>query len=83
MLPVTIGAGLMPGEGTSVAPRPIPRGEIGDAVLLPSGEVAPTTGVGSAIPVTCASAPPSARKARQAAIKRYLTGVLHCREAMH
>jgi hypothetical protein len=83
MLPVTIGAGLMPGEGSSVAPRPIPKGEIAAPVLLPSGEVVPTVGVGSAIPVTCASAPPLARKARQAAIKRYLTGLLHCREAVN
>ena len=73
MLPVTVGAGLMPGEGSSVAPRPIPTGEIDDPVLLPSGEVVPTVGVGRAIPVTCASAPPLAKKARQAATRQYLT----------
>jgi hypothetical protein len=78
MLPVTIGAGLMPGEGSSVAPRPIPTGEIDVPAVLPSGEVAPTVGVGRAMPVTCASAPPPAKKARQAATKQYLTGVLHC-----
>lgn len=81
MLPVTIGAGLMPADGSSVAPRPIPSGVIGDPVLVPSGEVVPTVGVGRAIPVTCASAPPPAKKARQAAMKRYLTGVLHCRRS--
>lgn len=79
MLPVTVGAGLMPGEGSSVAPRPIPIGEIGVPAVLPSGEVEPTVGVGRAIPVTCASAPPLARKARQATTRRYLTGVLHGR----
>lgn len=70
----------MPGEGSSVAPRPIPKGEIGDPVLLPSGEVAPTVGGGRAIPVTCASALPPAKKPRQATTRQYLTGVLRCRE---
>jgi hypothetical protein len=51
MLPVTTGAGLRPAEGSSVAPKPIPIGEIGEPVVLPSGEVAPTVGVGTAIPV--------------------------------
>ncbi|RXT37813.1 hypothetical protein B5V03_31685 [Bradyrhizobium betae] len=51
MLPVTTGAGLRPAEGSSVAPKPIPIGEIGEPVVLPSGEVAPTVGVGAAIPV--------------------------------
>jgi len=81
MLPVTTGAGLMPGEGSSVASSPMPRGEIGAPVVLPSGEVAPNVGVGRAIPVTCASAPPPAKKARQATIRQYLTGVLHCRRS--
>jgi len=81
MLPVTTGAGLMPGDGSSVAPRPIPTGEIGVSAALPSGEVAPTVGVGRAIPVTCASAPPPAKKARQATTKQYLTGILHCRRS--
>jgi len=81
MLPVTMGAGLMPGEGSSVAPRPIPTGEIDDPVPLPSGEVVPIVGVGRAIPVTCASAPPPAKKARQAATRQYLTGVLHGRRS--
>lgn len=78
MLPVRTGAGLMPGDGSSVAPRPIPNGDSGDPVPLASGEVAPTVGVGTAIPVTCASAPPPAKKARQAATRQYLTGGLHC-----
>jgi len=81
MLPVTTGAGLTPGEASSVAPRPIPTGEIGAPAVLPSGEVTPIVGVGRAIPVTCASAPPPAKKATQAATKRYLMGVLHCDEA--
>ena len=49
MLPVIVGAGLMPAEGSSVAPKPMP---IGATVVPPSGEVAPTVGVGTAIPVT-------------------------------
>ena len=73
MLPVTVGAGLTPDEGSSVAPRPIPTGEIGAPVTLPSGEVAPTAGVGRAIPVTCASAVPDAKKARHAVINQLLT----------
>lgn len=81
MLPVTIGAGLMPGEGSSVAPRPIPTGDIGAPAVLPSGEVVPTVGVGWAIPVTCASAPPPAKKARQAATRQHLTGGLHGRRS--
>jgi hypothetical protein len=52
MLPVMVGAGLIPAEGSSVAPKPMPIGEIGEPVVLPSGEVAPTVGVGTAIPVT-------------------------------
>jgi hypothetical protein len=48
---VTRGAGLIPAEGSAVAPKPMPIGEIGEPVVLPSGEVAPTVGVGTAIPV--------------------------------
>ncbi|RXG86203.1 hypothetical protein [Bradyrhizobium vignae] len=60
MLPVALGAGLIPGEASSVAPKPIPAGEIDAPVALPSGEVAPTAGVGVAIPATCANAAPAA-----------------------
>ncbi|MET3905800.1 hypothetical protein ABID59_000121 [Bradyrhizobium sp. S3.3.6] len=81
MLPLTIGAGLRPAEGSSVAPRPIPSGEIAAPAVLPRGEVIPTVGVGRAIPVTCAIAPPSAKKARQARTKQYLTGIPHCRRS--
>jgi hypothetical protein len=64
MLPVTLGAGLIPGEASSVAPKPIPERPIGPPVALPSGEVAPTVGVGRANSVTCANAVPVAKKAR-------------------
>jgi len=67
MLPVTVGAGLMPGEASSVAPNPIPEGPTSAPVAPPSGDVAPTVGVGCAIPVTWANAVPVANKARQAA----------------
>jgi hypothetical protein len=59
----------------------MPIGEIGEPVVLPSGEVTPSVGVGRAIPVTCAIAPPPAKKAKQATTKQYLTGIPHCRRS--
>jgi hypothetical protein len=50
------GAGLMPGDTISVAPRGMPVGETAEPVPIPSGEVASMVGVGLAIPVTCAMA---------------------------
>jgi hypothetical protein len=51
--PVTpVGAGLMPGDTISVAPRGMPVGETAEPVPIPSGEVASMVGVGLAIPVT-------------------------------
>jgi hypothetical protein len=55
-VPVTppVGAGLIPGDASSVAPRGMPVG--GEPAPKPSGEVAPMVGVGVAIPPTCAMA---------------------------
>ena len=50
------GAGLMPGDTISVAPRGMPVGETAEPAPNPSGEVASMVGVGLAIPVTCAMA---------------------------
>jgi hypothetical protein len=54
--PVTIGAGLTPGDAISVEPKGMPVGETVDPVVMPSGEVAPMLGVGLTIPLTCALA---------------------------
>jgi hypothetical protein len=51
-----VGAGLIPGDASSVEPSGIPVGETVEPVPIPSGEVAPMVGVGVAIPVTCATA---------------------------
>jgi hypothetical protein len=51
-----VGAGLIPGDASSVDPSGIPVGETVEPVPIPSGEVAPMVGVGVAIPVTCATA---------------------------
>jgi hypothetical protein len=50
------GAGLIPGDAISVAPRGMPVGETVEPAPIPSGEVAPMVGVGVAIPLTCAMA---------------------------
>jgi hypothetical protein len=55
-VPVTRGAGLTPGDAISVEPKGIPVGETVEPVVMPSGEVAPTVGVGLTIPLTCALA---------------------------
>jgi hypothetical protein len=52
MVPVTpAGSGLTPGEPISVEPSGIPAGEL----ATPSGEVAPTAGVGVTVPSNCPS----------------------------
>jgi hypothetical protein len=56
IVPVTMGAGLTPGDAISVEPRGIPVGETVEPVPKPSGEVASMVGVGLAIPLTCAMA---------------------------
>lgn len=63
IVPVTlpVGAGLIPGDASSVAPSGMPVGETVEPVPRPSGEVAPMVGVGLAIPPTCAMAALQAR----------------------
>jgi hypothetical protein len=70
------GAGLTPGDAISVEPSGIPVGETGEPVVaMPSGEVAPTVGVGLAMPLTCAIAVlQTTSAARIAAINGNLTG---------
>lgn len=48
--------GLTPGVESSVAPSGMPVGPTGAPMVLPNGDVAPTVGVGDAMPVTCAKA---------------------------
>jgi hypothetical protein len=51
------GAGLTPGDAISVEPSGIPVGETCEPVAaMPSGEVAPTVGVGLTMPLTWARA---------------------------
>jgi hypothetical protein len=50
-----VGAGLTPGDASSVDPSGIPVGAT-EPAAVPSGEVAPMVGVGVAIPPTCATA---------------------------
>jgi hypothetical protein len=53
---VPAGAGLSPGDASSVAPMGIPIGATGEPGAMPSGEVAPIPGGGLPIPPTCAKA---------------------------
>jgi hypothetical protein len=70
------GAGLMPGDAISVEPSGMPVGETGEPVAaMPSGDVAPTVGVGLTMPLTCAIAALQTKNAaRIAAIEDNLTG---------
>src|SRR5712671_239584 len=56
MVPVTVGAGLTPGDAISVEPRGMPVWDTAEPVPKPSGEVVPIVGVGLAMPLTCAVA---------------------------
>jgi hypothetical protein len=77
-----VGAGLMPGDASSVAPIGIPVGETDEPDVTPSGEVAPMVGVGAAIPLICAMATLQTKSVgRIAAINDNLTGVLRLRTA--
>jgi hypothetical protein len=69
----TAGNGLTPGEAISVAPSGMPVPPTPLLGPMPSGEVAPTVGVGAAIPVTCAMAAPLAKKTTQAVMSEFLT----------
>jgi hypothetical protein len=73
-VPVTLGAGLTPGDAISVEPKGMPLGETVEPVVVPSGEVAPILGVGLTIPLTCALATlQTASAGRTAAINAALT----------
>jgi hypothetical protein len=80
IVPVTpVGSGLTPGEVISVAPSGIP---VGEPAAMPSGEVAPTVGVGVTVPSncpsTCAMATLQTKSAgRTAATNKSLIGILH------
>ena len=81
-VPVTMGAGLTPGDAISVEPKGMPVGETAEFVVMPSGEVTPMVGVGLTIPLTCALAALQTTSAgRTAAINATLTRIL--RFAMH
>jgi hypothetical protein len=80
--PVTVGAGLTPGDAISVAPRGMPVGDTVEPVPKPSGEVAPIVGVGAAIPLTCAMTPLQTKSAgRTAAISETRIGILRFKTA--
>jgi hypothetical protein len=80
--PVTVGAGLTPGDAISVAPRGMPVGDTVEPVPKPSGEVAPIVGVGAAIPLTCAMTPLQTKSAgRTAAISENRIGILRLKTA--
>ena len=77
IVPVTMGAGLTPGDAISVEPKGMPVGETVEPVVMPSGEVTPMLGVGLTIPLTCALATLQATSAgRTAAIDAALTRIL-------
>jgi hypothetical protein len=72
-----VGAGLIPGDASSVEPKGMPVGETVEPVPIPSGEVAPMVGVGVAMPVTCATAMLLKKSAGMtAAISKNLFGAL-------
>jgi hypothetical protein len=79
IVPVTpVGSGLTPGEVISMAPSGIP---VGEPAAMPSGEVAPTVGVGATVPSncpsTCATATlPANNAGRTAATSQNLVGAL-------
>jgi hypothetical protein len=81
-VPVTMGAGLTPGEAISVDPKGMPVGETAEPIVMPSGDVAPMLGVGLTIALTCALAALQTTSAgRTAAINAALTRSL--RFALH
>ena len=82
MVPVTVGAGLTPGDAISVEPRGMPVWDTAEPVPMPSGEVAPIVGVGLAMPLTCAVAVLQTTSAgRIAAINENLIGILRLKTA--
>ena len=82
MVPVTVGAGLTPGDAISVEPRGMPVWDTAEPVPMPSGEVAPIVGVGLAMPLTCAVAALQTTSAgRIAAINENLIVILRLKTA--
>jgi hypothetical protein len=83
IVPVTpVGAGLSPGEVSSVEPSGMPVGSTDVPGLNPNGEVAPRAGV-VAIAPTCAMASLQANSAgRTAAISENLIGILRLKTAL-
>jgi hypothetical protein len=82
MVPVTVGAGLTPGDAISVEPRGMPVWDTAEPVPKPSGEVAPIVGVGLAMPLTCAVAALQTTSAgRIAAINENLIVILRLKTA--
>jgi hypothetical protein len=82
MVPVTVGAGLTPGDAISVEPRGMPVWDTAEPVPKPSGEVAPIVGVGLAMPLTCAVAALQTTSAgRIAAINENLIAILRLKTA--
>jgi len=53
---IPLGSGLSPGDASSVEPKGIPIGGTGEPGAIPSGEVAPITGVGAPMPPIWATA---------------------------
>ena len=78
IVPVTpVGSGLTPVDVISVESSGIPAGELVGAIPMPSGEVAPIAGVGSAVSSTCAMAAlPANNAGRTAATSQNLVGAL-------
>jgi hypothetical protein len=78
-----VGAGLTPGDAISVAPNGMPVGDTAEFVVVPSGEVAPSVGVGLAVPPTCAMATLLTTNAgRTAAINESLTSAIRLPSAL-
>jgi hypothetical protein len=72
-----VGAGLIPGDASSVDPSGIPVGAT-EPVAMPSGEVDPMVGVGVAIPPTCAMATFQVKNTgMSAAANENRIGILH------
>lgn len=84
IVPVALaGAGLVPGDAISVDPRGMPAGPTVEPVPMPSGEVAPMTGVGLAIPVTCAMAALQTISAgKTTAVNESLICILHLKASI-
>jgi len=82
----SVGSGLTPEELISVEPSGSPVGEPAPPIAMPSGEVAPTVGVGVTVPTncpsTCATAKlPTKSAGRIAAMNKTFTRILHLQQS--